>query len=193
MPLWFSEKKQNNRKMKTVEIKNEQIYLNEEVVFQKKDTTFVPFIKAAYKTFEIKYSKFHKMDRLCKLAFVAAHVLLEGGELDDYQAEEVGVVMANKHATLHTDSRHSQSISDRENYYPSPKVFVYTLPNIMVGEICIKYNIKGESVFFVSNSPNTELLQTYAQDMIDNGLAKKCLAGWVDYTEKDYYALIHLL
>lgn len=189
MPLWYSKK----HSMKTVEIKNEKIYLDGEVIFQMEDSSFVPFIKAAYKNLGFKYSKFHKMDRLCKLAFVAANYLLGENGLEGYQPEEIGMVMANKSSTLYTDSKHCDAIRDREDYYPSPAVFVYTLPNIMIGEIAIRYKIKGESVFFVSDDPNTEMLQEYAQDMIQNGLASVCLAGWVDYTEEEYYAILYLI
>ena len=82
---------------------------------------------------------------------------------------------------------------DRADYFPSPAVFVYTLPNIMVGEICIKYKIKGESVFFVNNQFNKKMLLEYSQDMIETGAAKICLMGWVDYTETDYHAVLYLV
>ena len=175
------------------EIKEEKIFLNDKVIFEKKGANFAKFIKGAYKHFELNYPKFHKMDRLCKLAFVAADRLLEGNQLAAYAPEEIGIVMANANSTLHTDSKHADSIQDRENYFPSPAVFVYTLPNIMVGEICIKYNIKGESVFLVSNEFDKDLLLNYSQNMIATGSAKACIMGWVDYTENGYRAILYLL
>lgn len=175
------------------EIKNEQVFLNGQLVFEKKDNNFGKFIKDAYKHFEIDYPKFHKMDRLCKLAYVTANVLLGEHGLDGYAPEDIAVVMANANSTLHTDSKHAESIQDRENYYPSPAVFVYTLPNIMVGEICIRYNIKGESVFFVSNNLDQDFLIKYSEDMLADGVAKTCLTGWVDYTEEGYHAILYLI
>jgi len=174
-------------------IKDEKITLNGEVVFEKEDLNFAKFIKGAYKHFELDYPKFHKMDRLCKLAFVAANVLLKDGSLEGYAPKEIGVVMANSNSTLHTDTKHADSIKDEENHFPSPAIFVYTLPNIMVGEICIKYKIKGQSVFLVSNEFDKELLLSYSQDMIAAGDAKVCLMGWVDYTENDYCAELYLI
>lgn len=175
------------------EIKAEQIILNGDLVFEQKELGFAKFIKGAYKHFELSYPKFHKMDRLCKLAFVTANLLLQDGALDAYAPEEIGVVMANANSTLYTDTKHTDSIKDRVDYYPSPAVFVYTLPNIMVGEICIKYNIKGESVFFVSNEFDQDLLIEYSQDMLESGNAKVCLTGWVDYTESGYHAILYLI
>lgn len=175
------------------EIKNEQIFLNGKLVFEKKEEGFAKFIKEAYKTLELDYPKFHKMDRLCKLAFVAASVLLGKDGFDGYAPEEIGVVMANANSTLHTDIKHAESIEDRGNYYPSPAVFVYTLPNIMVGEICIRYNIKGQSVFFVSKDFDKDMLLNYSENMIKDGSAKVCLTGWVDYTEENYHAILFLV
>lgn len=175
------------------EIKAGEIILDGKVVYENKDLPFPKFIKSAYKELEFNYPKFHKMDRLCKLAFVAANTLLKEDQLEGYAPTEIGVVMANSNSTLHTDSKYADSIKDRDNYFPSPAVFVYTLPNIMIGEICIKYKIKGESVFFVSNKFDKKMLLEQSQDMIESGAAKICLMGWVDYTEADYHAILYLV
>lgn len=192
-----------NKKIKTMqtlsktypycEIKDEQLILNGNIILHEEGAGFAKFIKSAYSLMNLDYPKFHKMDRLCKLAFVAAYALVGEDGFQGYAPEEIGVVMANAHSTLHTDSKHEESIQDRNNYYPSPAVFVYTLPNIMVGEIAIKYNIKGESVFFVSNEFDKDLLLEYSQDMLADGSAKICLTGWVDYTENGYHAVLFLV
>jgi 3-oxoacyl-[acyl-carrier-protein] synthase-1 len=187
------EEKEQSSISSTCKIKDNKITLNGALVFEKEDLNYAKFIKGAYKYFELDYPKFHKMDRLCKLAFTAANILLKDGQLNDYAPKEIAVVMANSNSTLHTDTKHADSIKDEENHFPSPAVFVYTLPNIMVGEICIKYNIKGQSVFLVSNKFDKEMLLSYSQDMIATGNAKVCLMGWVDYTENDYCAELYLI
>ena len=174
------------------EIKNGKIILNGKLLFEKADVPFAKFIKSAYKHFELAYPKFHKMDRLCKLAFVTANLLLNN-QLEGYASEDIGIVMSNSNSTLHTDSKHSKSIIDKDNYFPSPAVFVYTLPNILVGEISIKYKIKGESVFFVSNEFNKDMMIEYSEDMIACGDAKICMTGCVYYTEADYHSIIYLI
>lgn len=173
------------------EIKAGSITLNGQTIFEAPELPFGKFIKQAYKQFELAYPKFHKMDRLCKLAFVAASSLLNTVFPTDYKAEEIAVVMANKTATLQTDTKHALSITDRANYYPSPAVFVYTLPNIMVGEICIRYDIKGESLFLVAEKFDKDWLLDYSQDLIQTNKAKACLMGWVDYTDEDYHAILY--
>lgn len=175
------------------EIKAGEIRLDGKVIYENKMLPFPKFIKGAYKELGLSYPKFHKMDRLCKLAFVTANALLKEDQLEGYAPTEIAVVMANSNSTLYTDSKYTVSIKDRDNYFPSPAVFVYTLPNIMIGEVCIKYKIKGESVFFVSNEFDKEMLLEYSQDLIETGAAKICLMGWVDYTEEDYHAILYLV
>ena len=48
--------------------------------------------------------------------------------------------------SLDSDLKHQSGI---ENNAVSPAVFVYTLPNIVIGEISIKYKWKSEGVFFI--------------------------------------------
>ena len=50
------------------------------------------------------------------------------------------------------------AIQNKESYYPSPAVFVYTLPNICIGEISIKYKLYSENSFFIFDSLNAEYL-----------------------------------
>jgi hypothetical protein len=170
-----------------------QIFHNQAIWMEAPALPFGKFIKQAYRQLDWNYPKFHKMDRLCKLATVAARVLLQNGDLAPYTPSEIAVVVANRTATYHTDSKHVASITDRANYYPSPAVFVYTLPNILVGELCIQYNIKGESAFFIQEQADWPFLLDYSQLLLQNGAAKICLTGWVDYTEQDYNAELHLL
>lgn len=170
-----------------------QILLNQLPWLEAPALPFGQFIKQAYRQLDWKYPKFHKMDRLCKLATVAARVLLQQGALEGYASEDIAVVIANKTATYHTDRKHVTSIQDRANYYPSPAVFVYTLPNILVGELCIQYNIKGESAFFIQQKADIPFLFDYSQLLLKSGAAKVCLTGWVDYTATDYHAELHLL
>lgn len=174
------------------QISQGQILHNQAVWLEEKALPFGKFIKQAYRQLEWKYPKFHKMDRLCKLATVTARVLLQNEALEGYAPEEIGVVIANKTATYHTDSKHIASI-DPSNYYPSPAVFVYTLPNILVGELCIQYNIKGEAAFFIQEEANLAFLEDYSQLLLESGAAKVCLTGWVEYTEAHYHSELQLL
>ncbi len=45
-------------------------------------------------------------------------------------------------------------------------LFVYTLPNILIGEICIKFKIQGESNFFVSQFVDYKNLFTQSLNIL---------------------------
>ena len=172
--------------------RNEALFYSDQALDDK--TNFKTFIKGAYKYLGQSYPKFFKMDRLSKLGFIAASVLFSDRVLSAYAPEEIAVVMANRHSTLVTDTKHCESIKNREAYFPSPSVFVYTLPNILVGEICIRYGFKGENAFFISNQFDQDFMYQYANLLFQSGETKACLVGWVDYKdEADYSAILHLL
>lgn len=177
----------------TCTIAQGRITLNNQVLLDLPNLDFGSFIKQAYRALDWSYPKFHKMDRLCKLATITGRYLLQDGALKEYMPSEIALVIANAQSTLHTDSKHVASIADRNAYYPSPSVFVYTLPNILVGELCIQYNIKGQSTFFIQEQPDWDFLWDYSQLLLQDKGTKICLTGWVDYTEQGYHATLHLI
>ena len=173
-------------------IKNNKIVLNEETVYTN-EGVLDDFLKAAYKNQETKYPKFFKMDRLSKLAFLAADILLKSQRVRAEQEEDIALVFANKASSLDTDRKHQESIQDRTEYYPSPAVFVYTLPNICLGEISIKYKLYSENSFFIFERFNADRLYTYTTDLLVNNKAAKVLCGWVDVDEGEYEAFVYLV
>ena len=173
-------------------IKNNEIVLNGETVYNN-EGTLGEFLKAAYKNQETKYPKFFKMDRLSKLAFLAADILLKSQGVLAEQEDDIALVFANKASSLDTDRKHQESIQDRTEYYPSPAVFVYTLPNICLGEISIKYKLYSENSFFIFERFNADRLYTYTTDLLVNNKAAKVLCGWVDVDEDDYEAFVYLV
>jgi 3-oxoacyl-[acyl-carrier-protein] synthase-1 len=134
------------------------------------------FLSEEYHRMHIDYPKFFKMDRLAKAAFLLAEQLLDVDE----DNENTGVFLVNSTASTDTDKVYADTIRD-DAYFPSPAHFVYTLPNISIGEICIRQHIFGENLFFVAsdeeNSPlNSYLLQAFAH----NPKMKRALTGWME-------------
>jgi hypothetical protein len=126
------------------------------------------------------------MDNLSKLAFLSAELLLKDTDLTSrYPAEETGIILLNSSSSLETDEKHQESISDRENYFPSPSVFVYTLPNIMTGEIAIRHKIKGENAVFISEKPDANLIFHYVNELFAGNRVSCCITGWIEaYRER---------
>ena len=142
-------------------IQNNEVVLNGETIFKSESELFSEFSKKVFNNFQINYSKFFKMDNLSKLAFLSAELLLKN-EINIDSEANIALVFANKSSSLDTDVKYQNSISDKENYFPSPAVFVYTLPNICIGEISIKHQLKSENSFFIFEDFNPEFMTNYA-------------------------------
>ena len=172
-----------------ITIQNNEIVLKGTSVFKIEPTNFADFSKQAYRNFDIQYPKFFKMDALSKLAFLGAELLLSPITSSE-EENNIALVLANKSSSLDTDVKYQESISDKENYYPSPAIFVYTLPNICLGEISIRHQLKSENSFFIFDAFNTEFMSNYSKILLNSDKADVVLCGWVEYFNDDYKAFL---
>ncbi len=178
---------------------NKKIGLYDHAVFVngKKDyyadssLSFTAYIKSVYKHYNIAYGKFFKMDPLSKLGFVSSEILLlENSTINNIKPEQVSLIFANKSASLVTDKKYQQTISE----IPSPAVFVYTLPNIVIGEICIKNKFRGESLFFVQEEFDKPFMVEYIKTLFLTTGTKACITGWVEIdTNLNYRSELYLV
>ncbi|MCG3166927.1 MAG: hypothetical protein POELPBGB_02710 [Bacteroidia bacterium] len=172
-------------------MRNHQLKLNGTTLLAKeKELLFSDFIKSAYDLNGSTYLKFFKMDDLCKLAFIASEFLLKNRKLSEqYGAENVSLVFANTSSSLDTDLKYYQTVKD----FPSPSLFVYTLPNIMLGEISIRQKFKGKNAFFVFEAFQAEFLCNYATRLLNDKKAKAVIIGWVELLKENYEAFLCLI
>lgn len=171
-----------------------RVIVNDRLIFyQENIVKFADLLKSVYKQEQITYPKFYKMDILSKLGFIAAELVLKDNKLEGYLPEDVGVVMSNSSSSLDTDIAHNETIRDRSSYFPSPSVFVYTLPNIVIGEVCIRHKIKGENAFLISETFSSNLLFSYVNELFANGRVKACLCGWVEVMGNTSDAMVALV
>ncbi|MCQ2190829.1 MAG: hypothetical protein MJY63_04260 [Paludibacteraceae bacterium] len=116
------------------------------------DTDFKAYIKGIFGAVSEPYMKFSKMDDYCKLGTTAVELLLnKAGGLSQYNPYEVALVVNTDTGCIESDLAHLDNITADE-YNSSPAVFVYTLPNVVGGEICIKNKFKGEGVTLVGKA-----------------------------------------
>ena len=155
------------------------------VIAQHPSLPFDAFIRERYRALADPNMKFSKMDDLCKLAYVASCELLSGHR-PDCPAERIGVVMANRSASLDSDRRHQAIIDAGDGCGASPAVFVYTLPNIMLGQVAIKHGLKGESTFFAFPDKSSNFIREYAASLIAEGRMDAVLWGWCEFDGGSY-------
>jgi 3-oxoacyl-[acyl-carrier-protein] synthase I len=134
------------------------------------------------------YPKFYKMDVLSKLAFVASELLLqaEGKEAKEKRTDRA-IILFNSSSSVVADRKYLESIEDEENCFPSPSVFVYTLPNIATGEIAIRNGYQGETSFYIIPERNSEQMNTILQASFLDSATQSALTGWVDYNDGGHY------
>ncbi|MDR3007536.1 MAG: hypothetical protein LBV59_06345 [Sphingobacterium sp.] len=164
------------------------VYRNGEQISVEASPDFASFSKSLYYSLGTSYPKFFKMDNLSKLAWLGAELLLK-----DEQTTNIAIVLSNRHSSLDTDLKHLATISDNEQYYPSPAIFVYTLPNVCIGEIAIRHNLQTENIFFVSEQFDSQLAVNYSNYLLNTKRAEKVLCGWVDYLQENYKLVLYLV
>lgn len=138
------------------------------------------------------YPKFFKMDTLSRLGFVGTELLLNSIEKDTFDAENCAIIFSNQSASIKNDNDYLATIQDEATYYPSPSLFVYTLPNIVTGEIAIRHKMYSETCFYVLE--NEQQLEEIALATLSTTNYQSAIVGWVECTEKNnFYANIKLL
>lgn len=155
---------------------------------------FAERIRAEYKALGCPDMRFFKMDDLEKLGYVAVENLWREHPLTDrYDPFRVGIILANRSASLATDIRHQRLLDTHPEEGTSPAVFVYTLPNIVAGEISIRHAIRGESLFFVAESPDRSPAEDYARLLVGRGTLDAAIVGWCDYLNGKYSVKLNIL
>lgn len=136
-----------------------------------------------YRRFINDYPKFFKMDTLSRLSFVTSELLIKKeAEIAPGAANENrAVILANNSASIKNDNDFTATISDSENYFPSPALFVYTLPNITTGEIAIRNHYLGESSFYVLHD------ESCLDEIIESTPFESAIVGWVECPEANNF------
>jgi len=145
-----------------------------------RDVVSAPDAAAMYRELSYSYPKFFKIDALSKWAWLGAETLLRAGsgswKYEGLDTRHIGLVLITLDGCLEADKRYAESMND----IPSPALFVYTLPNIMLGEICIRHGFKGEQLCLIADEFDAEALRFQAQDLLKNRHLSHCLFGWAD-------------
>jgi len=169
-------------------IQQGKMWLNGSLYAESHYTEFGDLMKDFYKKFQINYPKFYKMDDLCKLAFIGSELLLK-----DENSKQIALLFSNSEASLDTDIKHQQSIQNVDAYYPSPAIFVYTLPNIAIGEVSIRHQLQTESCFFVADKLPVTHWIPYTNYLLQNHKAEKVVCAWVHKLGNNYEAFLYLV
>lgn len=171
--------------LKSCQIEQSSIVINNSNRFNGLSDDFTQFIREAYRELKLSNSKFYKMDNLCKLGYIAASCLLMDEKITP---DTTGVILANSASSLDTDIKHNLIISEDGDLAASPSCFVYTLPNIVAGEICIQHKLRSENTFFIAEKYNEEEMLYYTRLAMYENNMDYCICGWCEVLGERYKA-----
>ena len=176
-------------------IRKQRVVVDGKKVFgQEDDAAARMFLKSVYRHFRIDYPKFFKMDGLSKLGFLTAEILLgDPAPAQIHAPENGGIILTNASSSVDIDKKHFDTIKTREQYFPSPSNFVYTLPNIMAGEIAIRHGMKGENSVLISRQFDPELIVGITRLAFETESLTFCICGWVEMNDEHYESLLFLV
>lgn len=191
----LSQIEQQNREFTTthtIRITPEEVILDQRKLWERKEELgkqegqeHHSLLTSLYKQMIGNYPKFYKMDGLSRLGFVTSEILLnaEKGETD----KERAIIFFNHSSSIASDRNYKESINDKDNYFPSPSIFVYTLPNIVTGEIAIRNHFHGETSFFILPDKDERMMEEILQASCRDAQSKSFLTGWIDYEDERHF------
>lgn len=133
-------------------------------------------LTALYREKVGNYPKFFKMDTLSKLGFLLTELLVEG-ETDRFvPREDRAVVVCSRSGCVCNDRHYQASMKE----FPSPALFVYTLPNIVTGEIAIRNKYEGETSAFVLDKFDRETFDSLVETVFQDRTTRSTICCWID-------------
>ena len=127
------------------------------------------------------YPRFYKMDLLCRIGLVATQLLLKAEETTTSDAaEHRAVVIVGRSGSIHADLNYLTSIMHADDFFPSPERFVYTLPNIVTGEIAMRYHYHGETSFYLLPTRDASIVSDIVQSAFLDPDTTSVIGGWID-------------
>ena len=133
------------------------------------------------------YPRFYKMDKLSQLGFIASELLLKQESPRKEQCADRAVVLFNHSSSVWVDREYAKSIAVGDDYFPSPSLFVYTLPNIVCGEIAVRNGYHAETAFYIlPNKDDNMMHQVLASTFLDETI-QSILTGWIDYEDDQHF------
>lgn len=122
------------------------------------------------------YPKFFKMDTLSRLGFLLTERLVAGEEGRFQPREDRAVLVFSREGCLANDRHYVESMKD----FPSPSLFVYTLPNIVSGEISIRNKYAGETSAFVLEEYDEEAIFALVRQAFQDPVTQSAVVIWAD-------------
>lgn len=165
--------------------------------------TGTEMLKDVYKRYVGNYPKFYKMDTMCKIGLLASELLLHdeyrlfddnGHVVSNKTHSSTAVVIFSSSGSISDDLDYYETIKMTYTYFPSPSLFVYTLPNIVTGEIAIRNGYLGETHFFALSEYEEHTIETFTKMLLNCETINNIILGWIDcFDNNSFQAEVKLI
>ena len=122
------------------------------------------------------YPKFFKMDVLSRLGFLLTERLVGSDENRFQPREDRAVLVFSREGCVANDRNYVATMMD----FPSPSLFVYTLPNIVAGEIAIRNKYAGETSAFVLEKYDEKAIFELVRQAFQDPVTQSAVVIWAD-------------
>lgn len=172
-----------------IKINQKGLYSNDLLIYKNESDDF---LKQLYKDLQLDYPKFHKMDNLSKIGFIGVEFLKTIQQnINITETDQICLIFSNSISSAQTDQLFFESYA-KENS-PSPSLFVYTLPNIVIGEITIRNKWYGESIFLIEEQFKYEKMYSIAKNYIELKKANICILANLEFSKNTFESIFYVL
>ena len=130
--------------------------------------------------------KFYKMDVFSRLVYLASGIVCKGIE-DTVAPEDRSLVLFNASSSIVADRQHLRTFTGPEGFFPSPATFLYTLPNVVTGEIAVRFGIKGETTLLILPRRDDAVIAALSETVFRLSGTSAMITGWVDCDAEDSF------
>lgn len=149
-------------------------------------------LSALYRAYVKDYPKFFKMDLLSKLGVIATELLVKD-EPGRFTPREDRAVLLLSHSGPLCDDRNYQKTISGDDYFPSPALFVYTLANIVTGEIAIRNKYEGDTTAYGLEAFDPAQLVAVVRDAFEDRVTTSAICGWAECIDAGSFEALLLL
>jgi 3-oxoacyl-[acyl-carrier-protein] synthase-1 len=143
-------------------------------------------VSEIFKKYLADGSRFYKMDLYSRLAYVGTSLLAKDA-LEASDPEDRALIIFTQNGSVLADRKHLSTFANPEEFFPSPAVFINTLPNVVLGEIAVKNNIKGETTLVLLPNRDETVMQRIIDATVSATRPSVLICGWVDCDAEDSF------
>ena len=143
-------------------------------------------ITEIFKKYLADGSRFFKMDLYSRLAYVGTSLLAKDS-LEGSDPEDRALIVFTQNGSVLADRKHLSTFSNPDEFYPSPAVFINTLPNVVLGEIAVKNSIKGETTLVLLPRRDEAAIDKVIEATVSATRPAVLICGWVDCDADDSF------